>query len=219
MICVKKNRTYIAILIILALVAGGTLAWSRLAGRTPETALELPDGREVEVTPVDRMRTRTAETAPVLEAESYRLAVSGMVDNPLGLTLAELQAFPAAEEIVDLPCVEGWTETGLWRGPRLRAVLDKAGVQPGADNVVFSSPGGYTTSLTLADIDETDPILAYGVNGETLPARLGFPIRLVVPHRLGYKWAKWVTGIQVIRGDYRGYWESRGYSNEAETER
>ncbi len=173
----------------------------------------------MDVTPVDRMRTRTAETAPVLDAESYRLSVTGLVDQPLSLSLADLQALPSSEELVDLPCVEGWTETGLWRGPRLKSLLDVVGVQSGADNMVFSSPGGYTTSLTLDEIDETDPILAFEVNGETLPDRLGYPIRLVVPHRLGYKWIKWVTGIEVIQGDYQGYWESRGYPNEAQTNR
>ncbi len=186
---------------------------------TPRAGLELPDGRKVEVTPIDQMRVRTAETAPALDAESYRLRVSGMVDNPLELALSELQQLPSQEELVDLPCVEGWTETGLWRGPRLSGVLEMVGIQPGAGNVVLSSPGGYTTSLTLDEIAESDPILAYGVNGETLPPQLGFPIRLVAPHQLGYKWIKWVTGIEVIQGDYRGYWESRGYSSHAETDR
>ena len=86
----------------------------------------------------------------------------------------------------------------------------------GADNVVFSSPGGYTTSLTIADIEESDPLLAYEVNGEILPKNQGYPVRLVVPDKLGYKWIKWVTGIEVIAGEYKGYWESRGYSNEAD---
>ena len=95
--------------------------------------------------------------------------------------------------------------------------LDRAGLTEGAETVVFSSPGGYTTSLTIADIEETDPLLAYGVNGERLPDEQGFPLRLVVPDRYGYKWIKWVTGIEVIPGDVRRrVLGERGYSNEAE---
>ena len=215
----KRYWKFTVVFLVLAGLAAGVFIYTYLAKQTPRTDLELPDGRSVEVTPVDAMQVRTAENAPVIDPESYRLSVSGLVDHPLELAFADLQQLPTVEQLVDLPCVEGWTETGLWRGPRLQSILEMAGVQADADNVVFSSPGGYTTSLTLADISETGPILAYGVNGVSLPDRLGFPLRLVVPHRLGYKWIKWVTGIEVIKGDYHGYWESRGYSNQAQTDR
>jgi DMSO/TMAO reductase YedYZ molybdopterin-dependent catalytic subunit len=139
-----------------------------------------------------------------------------MVEKPLSFSFDDILAMQAEERLVDLPCVEGWTETALWKGARLAPLLESAGVMEGADNVVFSSPGGYTTSLTLADIAETDPLLAYGSNGEMLPHEQGFPVKLVVPDRLGYKWIKWVTSIEVISGEYEGYWETRGYSNEAD---
>jgi DMSO/TMAO reductase YedYZ molybdopterin-dependent catalytic subunit len=139
-----------------------------------------------------------------------------MVEEPLTLSFEDIQGLEAEERLVDLPCVEGWTETALWKGTRLAPLLERAGILEGADNVVFGSPGGYTTSLTLKDIKETDPLLAYGANGEMLPHDQGFPIRLVVPDRLGYKWIKWVTTIEVISGEYEGFWESRGYSNEAD---
>ena len=93
-----------------------------------------------------------------------------------------------------------------WTQPRLAE---------GAETVVFSSPGGYTTSLTLAEIEETDPLLCYGVNGEPLTVDHGFPLRLVVPGRYGYKWIKWVVDIEVISGEYEGYWEDYGYPNDA----
>ncbi len=183
---------------------------------TPRTNIELPDGETAQVTPVDQMRVRTAEGQPQIDLAAYRLTVAGFVTNKLSLSFDDILQLDSEERLVDLPCVEGWTETGLWKGVRLTTILDRAGVLEGADNVVFSSPGGYTTSLTLTDIEETDPILAYEVNGETLPEDQGFPVRLVVPHKLGYKWIKWVTGIDVIAGQYKGYWESRGYSNQAD---
>lgn len=164
------------------------------------------------------MRIRTAEDAPVINAAEYRLGVEGLVDNPISLSYEEIKAMPADERLVELPCVEGWSETGLWKGPRLTDVLGKAGIKEDASTVVFSSPGGYTTSLTIDDVNETDPLLAYEVNGEKLPRDLGFPVRLVVPDKLGYKWIKWVDKIELIEGDYEGYWEERGYSNDADAE-
>lgn len=161
---------------------------------------------------------RTAEDAPVIDADDYRLEVTGLVETPLSLSYKEIKAMPAEERRVELPCVEGWSETGLWKGAGLSDILDKAAVKDNATNVVFSSPGGYTTSLTTTDVKKTDPLLAYKVNGETLPGDLGFPVRLVVPGKLGYKWIKWVDKIEIIEGPYKGYWEKRGYSNEADAE-
>jgi DMSO/TMAO reductase YedYZ molybdopterin-dependent catalytic subunit len=162
------------------------------------------------------MRVRTAEYAPSIDLATYKLKVSGLVEKPLSLSFDEIKAVQAEERLVELPCVEGWTEKALWKGSRLSDVLEKAGLQKDAETVVFSSPGGYTTSLTVKDIKDTDPLLAYEVNGGELPADRGFPLRLVVPDRLGYKWIKWVTEINVYKGDYEGYWESRGYSNDAD---
>lgn len=211
----ERYRSYIIVAAVVALLVGAVV-FTYLRTREPKEELDLPEGGTVEVTPLDEMRVRTAEEDPIIDPDSYRLTVTGLVDNQVTLTLEELLAMDAPERLVDLPCVEGWTESAMWRGPRLAEVLAMAGVQEGADNVVFSSPGGYTTSLTLEDIEETDPLLAYEANGETIPHEQGFPIRLVVPERLGYKWIKWVTGIEVISGEHEGYWESRGYSNEAD---
>jgi DMSO/TMAO reductase YedYZ molybdopterin-dependent catalytic subunit len=211
----SKNRFYLVIAILVALVVGA-IVYMAIGNETPKAKVGLPGGGKADVTPTDQMRVRTAESQPKIDPVSYRLTVEGLVDTPLSLTLDDIKALPAEERYVKLPCVEGWTEAGVWKGPRLAAVLDRAGVKKEAENVVFTSPGGYTTSLTLADIKATDPLLAYGVNGDQLPEDQGYPVRLVVPDRLGYKWIKWVTGIKLIKGSYEGYWESRGYSNDAD---
>ena len=208
------RRYGVAILVVVLLLTAALFVLLR--GGEPKAEMELPEGGTVEVTPNDEMRVRTAEPDPVIDTATFTLTVSGMVENPLSFTFDDITSMDAEERLVDLPCVEGWTESALWKGIRLAPLLERAGVLEGADNVVFSSPGGYTTSLTLADISETDPLLAYGANGEMLPHEQGFPLRLVVPDRLGYKWIKWVSSIEVISGDYEGYWESRGYSNEAD---
>lgn len=208
----------VAVFMALGILLAGVI-FLFLRSDNPKTEITLQDGSAAEVTPLDKMRVRTAEGEPTIDLAEYRLDIGGFVENKLSLTFEDLQGLEAEERIVELPCVEGWTERGLWKGPRLMTLLERAGVLEGADNVVFSSPGGYTTSLTLQDIKETDPLLAYGANGEMLPKEQGFPVRLVVPDRLGYKWIKWVTGIEVISGLYKGYWESRGYSNEADASR
>ena len=200
--------------VALVLVAITYLATS---GRTPSEKVEVPGRGTADVTPVDKMRVRTAEGQPEIDPATFSLSVGGLVSEPFTLSLDEINALPADEEFVELPCVEGWTEAGVWKGPRLAALLERAGVADEAETVVFSSPNGYTTSLTVADVEETDPILAYAVNGERLPEEQGYPLRLVVPDRLGYKWIKWVTGIELVKGPYEGYWESRGYSNDAGT--
>jgi DMSO/TMAO reductase YedYZ molybdopterin-dependent catalytic subunit len=211
----RKIAFSLAAVIVVAVIGLGV--WNRATrNSTPTTVTVNEQGEEVEVTPTDEMRVRTAEGIPSIDPDTYRLDVSGLVEREFSLSFEEIKQLDAMEREVDLPCVEGWTEKGLWKGARLADVLDRAGLADGAETVVFTSPNGYTTSLTVADIGETDPLLAYQVNGERLPDDQGFPVRLVVPDRLGYKWIKWVTGIEVIQGDYEGYWESRGYSNQAD---
>lgn len=211
----SRLKPYLGVLAVIAVLAGAAI-FVAIRSSAPVEKVKSNNGEEVEVTPLEKMRVRTAEKAPDIDGATYRLEVEGLVDDPYSLSLDDIRALPADERFVELPCVEGWTESGLWKGPRLALLLERAGVKDGADNVVFSSPGGYTTSLTLADVRATDPMLAYEVNGAVLPDDQGFPLRLVVPDRLGYKWIKWVTGIELARGEYSGYWESRGYDNDAD---
>jgi DMSO/TMAO reductase YedYZ molybdopterin-dependent catalytic subunit len=211
----KRFRSYLVILVIVAIVVGG-VTYAVLRMRTPSAKVTVPGGKTVEVTPTKDMRVETAEGTPNIDISTYRLKVSGLVNQPLSLSFDEVKAMKSEERLVKLPCVEGWTEKAMWKGPRLSDVLGKAGVQKGAETVIFSSPGDYTTSLTVEDIKKTDPLLAYEVNGDKLPVDQGYPVRLVVPNKLGYKWIKWVVGIKVAKGEYKGFWESRGYSNEAD---
>jgi len=219
----KTLKVILVAIVLAALVVGGVLYMEHVSNaRKKEVAsaganknASSGDGKAA-VTPTDKMRVRTAEGQPDIDLRTYRLSVEGLVERQLSLSFDEIKALPAEVRYVKLPCVEGWTESGIWKGPKLSSLLQSAGIKEGADNVVFSSPGGYTTSLTLSDIKATDPLLAYGVNGSKLPDEQGYPLRLVVPDRLGYKWIKWVTAIKVIKGPYQGYWESRGYSGNAD---
>ena len=132
-------------------------------------------------------------------------------------TYAEVVAFPAYEKNVTLHCVEGWSADILWRGVRLRDLLDRAGVKPSARTVIFHCDDGYTTSLPLDVVVDKDLLLAYKMNGVDLPSERGFPFEVVAESKYGYKWAKWVTEIELSSdADYLGYWERRGYDNRAD---
>jgi len=146
----------------------------------------------------------------------YRLTVSGEVDRPLSLTYEEVRALPSFQKATTLNCVEGWSRTYLWQGVRIGDLLDKAGYSPDAKVVIFTSADGYSTSLPLDYVVSRDLLLGYGMNGQELAPQRGFPFQVVAEDRLGYKWAKWVTGIEVSNdANYQGYWEKRGYDNDA----
>jgi DMSO/TMAO reductase YedYZ molybdopterin-dependent catalytic subunit len=118
--------------------------------------------------------------------------------------------------VVRLRCVEGWSVRILWEGILLKDLFDKAGVAAGANTVIFHGYDGYTTSLPLETVLDKDMIIAFKMNGVVLPNARGFPFQLVAEDKLGYKWCKWITRIELSDdADYRGYWEQRGFSNDA----
>lgn len=146
----------------------------------------------------------------------YRLTVNGKVKTPLSLTYDEVTAMPSYQKATTLNCVEGWSKTYLWQGVRIKDLLAKAGYDPAANTVIFTCADGYSTSLPLDHVVNRDILLAYKMNGVVMPPERGFPFQVVAEDRLGYKWAKWVTGIEISgNANYRGFWEQRGYDNSA----
>ncbi len=151
-----------------------------------------------------------------VDRSTYRLAVTGKVKKPLELTYEQVLAMPSYQKATTLNCVEGWSRTYLWQGVRLRDLLADAGYDPSAKTVIFTSADGYSTSLPLDFVVDRNLLLAYAMNGQEIPPERGFPFQVVAEDRLGYKWAKWVTGIEVSDDpNYKGYWETRGYDNDA----
>lgn len=152
-----------------------------------------------------------------VDVATYRLRIDGEVETPLELTYDEVLAMPSFTKVVTLYCVEGWSVRILWKGVRIKDLLAKAGYDDAAPTVIFHCADGYTTSLPLDVIRDRNLLLAYEMNGITLPRERGFPFQVVAEDRWGYKWAKWVTRIEVSAdADYEGYWESRGYDNGGE---
>ena len=121
------------------------------------------------------------------------------------------------KKVVTLDCVEGWSVTILWEGVLVRDLLAQAKPLPEAKVIIFHAYDGYTTSLPIDYIMNNDIIMAYQMNEVTLPPERGFPFQLVAESKWGYKWIKWITEIELSSDvNYRGYWESQGYSNEGD---
>jgi DMSO/TMAO reductase YedYZ molybdopterin-dependent catalytic subunit len=150
-----------------------------------------------------------------IDQEEYRLNLTGLVNNPKTYTYDEVTKHPNYQKVIPLDCVEGWSVNILWEGVLVRDLIKEAGVNPKAKIVIFHAHDGYSTSFPLNYVMENDILLAYKMNGIPLPPERGFPFELVAEGKWGYKWIKWVTKIELSdREDYKGYWESRGYSND-----
>jgi DMSO/TMAO reductase YedYZ molybdopterin-dependent catalytic subunit len=237
----------------LAAATASTLAGCDALSRN-DTAVELLQSAEALSNSVHRMLGRramaqeftAADVAPVFRAngttspmgETYakmvaakfadwRLVVDGLVEQPLELTMAQLQAMPARSQITRHDCVEGWSCIGQWKGVRLSHVLGLARLKPEAKFVVFhcldqmdeaDAATMYYESVDLDDAFHEQTILAWELNGKPVPVENGAPLRARIERQLGYKQPKYlyrlelVSALDEIAGGKGGYWEDRGYS-------
>lgn len=180
-------------------------------------ANEVRDYQGVRLDPSIGPRDNSIKGVQQVDIESYRLKISGEVIETRVLSYDEVLTYPAHQRLITLHCVEGWSATVLWKGVRLAELLDFAGLGQHARIVIFHCHDGYTTSMPVATIRERDMLLAYSSNGVTLPASLGYPFIVVAEDKLGYKWARWVIGIEVSSDvDYQGFWENEGFDNDAD---
>lgn len=152
-----------------------------------------------------------------VDIKAYSLAVDGLVEHAQKLKYEDVKKLDAYERLITLYCVEGWQATILWKGVLLKDLMDLAGVKKEAVTVIFHAADGYTTSLPLETVRSKELLLAYQANGLDLPAEMGYPFIVVAEDKLGYKWARWVTRIELSSdANYQGYWELRGYDNNAD---
>jgi DMSO/TMAO reductase YedYZ molybdopterin-dependent catalytic subunit len=147
----------------------------------------------------------------------YRLTVDGLVDRPLRLTVADLEALPATRLTRDFQCVTGWQVDNVhWVGTRLTDLARHAGARRTATAFRFTSfDGVYTESLTMTQAEQSGAIVAYSMLGGPVTREHGGPVRLYVPGMFGYKSIKWLSGITLIDRVYPGYWENNGYPIDA----
>lgn len=177
--------------------------------------IEASEYRGMKLMPLRQQGNNAILGTQVINRSTYRLAVTGLVNESLSMSYKELLELPAYSEAAYMPCVEGWGFEAKWTGFRVTDLLNRSGIKPEGSYVVFFSADGYSTGLPLDYLRDDEILLAYGINDLTLPPERGFPLQLVAKGRYGYKWAKWITKIEVVDKEVRGYWESRGYSNSA----
>jgi len=219
----SKTSLFFAVLLLWTVVAAVFVAGTVWRNGTTNgtSALRPVEIREYEgqkLSSIDDFRENSIKGPQFIDNKSYGLVITGLVNNEIEYTydhvISNHQLF---EKVVTLHCVEGWDVTILWEGVLIKDLIEEAGVDSGANVVIFYAYDGYSTSLPQDYIINNDIIMAYKMNGVVLPPERGFPFQLVAESKYGYKWIKWITKIELSDNvDYRGYWEIRGFSNDAD---
>ena len=189
----------------------------------PPTTILGVDGISPFTTPLNSFyRVDTALVVPVVPAESWSLSLKGMVDQPFSISFDELLARPLTEADITLTCVSNTVGGKLagnarWLGVPLRELLDEAGVDPRADQIIGRSVDGFTCGFPVSAAYDRTALVAIAMNGEPLLAEHGFPARLITAGLYGYVSAtKWLTEIELSRFDeFDQYWAQRGWDAEA----
>lgn len=154
---------------------------------------------------------------PRTDLAGWDLKIFGEVEQAWTLSHAELRALPAKEVRADIHCVTGWSRLGdTWTGVAIQDVLAHVKPTPQAHYVMAHCEYGYTTSLPLEVLDDDDVLLCYAWNGEDLTPEHGWPLRLFVPKKYFWKSAKWLRGLEFMPRNRLGFWEQRGYHDEAD---
>jgi DMSO/TMAO reductase YedYZ molybdopterin-dependent catalytic subunit len=221
----KKVTTFIVISAIILPVLGLALSGCTAnTGNNNTGELKPVEIREYEgenLSSVNDFRENSIKGPQHIDIVSYQLEITGLVQNPRSYTYDQvINDLKPYKKVVTLDCVEGWSATILWEGVLVRDLLNEAKPLPEGKVIIFHASDGYTTSLPLDYIMNNNILMAYKMNEITLPPERGFPFLLVAESKWGYKWIKWITKIELSDDvNYRGYWESRGYSNTADLDK
>jgi DMSO/TMAO reductase YedYZ molybdopterin-dependent catalytic subunit len=148
----------------------------------------------------------------VVKEEDWKLELGGLVDNKKKWTLAELRALPQESQITRHICVEGWSAIGKWGGIRFSEFLKMVGADTKARYVGFKCADGYFNSIDMATALHPQTIMALTFRDQPLPPSYGFPMKLRIPTKLGFKNPKHITAINVVNEYPGGYWENQGYN-------
>jgi DMSO/TMAO reductase YedYZ molybdopterin-dependent catalytic subunit len=208
----------IVILIVAIIFVGVLVLWLRSNETNEYEHVEIREYEGENLSSITHFRENSIKGPQYIDNETYRLIVMGLVNNKHEYTYNQvLGNYSSIKKIVTLHCVEGWKVTLLWEGIPLSDLLADAEVKPEANVVILHAYDDYSTSMSLDYIIDNNIMIAYKMNNVTLPPERGYPFQLVAESKWGYKWIKWITAIELSDNeDYRGYWESRGYPNDAD---
>jgi DMSO/TMAO reductase YedYZ molybdopterin-dependent catalytic subunit len=152
------------------------------------------------------------DEAPEVDEETYMLEVGGLVENKKSWTLEELYALPQEKQITRHICIEGWSAIGSWTGTPLHEFLKRIGADLKAKYVWFQCAEGYATTIDMPTALHPQTQMTFKFDNDILPAKYGFPMKVRIPTKLGFKNPKHVMAIYVTDKDLGGYWEDRGYN-------
>ncbi len=152
------------------------------------------------------------EDVKTVDGDTWTLELGGLIADKTPWTLDKINALPQRDEIIRHICVEGWDYIGEWSGVPLRTFLEKVGADLKAKYVAFKTADDYPSSIDMATALHPQTLLATRYAGETLADPFGFPLRLRMSTKLGYKNPKWITAIEVTNTYPGGYWEERGFN-------
>jgi len=216
----KKQLSTVLVLfgLILTLVVNPGIV--TYATSTDLGEVEIKEYQGEDLSSINAFRENSIKGPQYVNETTYRLAVTGLVDKELWLTYNQtINDFESYKKVVTLYCVEGWDATILWEGILIEDLIKAAQYDTNATTVIFYAHDGYSTSLPLNYILDNHLMIAYKMNNVTLPPERGYPFQLVAESKWGYKWIKWVVAIELSTNDeYRGFWETRGYSNNGDLE-
>jgi DMSO/TMAO reductase YedYZ molybdopterin-dependent catalytic subunit len=191
----------------------GVFFWKRL--------FSVPPRDTVLITPNEKFYIVSYSGYPAIDLGHWSLYIGGRVGKPLRLTYADFYGRPTVEMAATLICIDtlpgaDTISNAVWRGIPLKTLLEEVSPDPAAYDVVFRAADGYSDSIPFDRAMRGDVLLAYIMNGEALPPAHGYPIRAVVPGLYGIKNVKWITEIEVVDYDYKGYWQQRGWTDDGE---
>ena len=206
----------VAVVLIVTLVIVAAILQSQPRMLYPE---EIREYEGQNLSSINDFRENSIKGPQYVNESTYNLTITGLVNSTLEYTYSEvINGFQKYQKVTTLHCIEGWSVKILWEGFLLKDLLNQTGINPEATLVIFYAYDGYSTSLPLDYIINKDILIAYKMNGITLPLERGFPFQIVAESKYGYKWIKWLTKIELSDNvDFRGYWERfPQYSNDAD---
>ncbi len=207
-------------------VAGGAVAIDRLLNaffQRSNLAYEgmvTPPNIRSAITPIEDFYVVSKNVLdPAVLASHWQLELRGLVGQERTWTYDEVRQLPNETRAITLECISNQVgahlmSTALWQGVTLAQVLAQGGgAQSAGKYVVFTSVDGFQSSLPLADLLEARTLLAWNMNGQTLPTKHGFPLRVIVPGRFGEQSPKWLTRVEVVDQPFKGFYQSQGWSD------
>ena len=152
------------------------------------------------------------DKAPRLDPADYKLQLAGMIADKRPWTVEQLYALPQQSQVTRHVCVEGWSMIGKWTGTPFRTFLDRVGADTTARYIGFECADGYYDSMDMATALHPQTIMAFKLSDEVLPRKYGYPFKIRIPTKLGFKNPKWVTALYVTNRQPGGFWTDRGYN-------